>query len=79
MYATKTGEWDGRRGRTVPAGAAVTPPESETLVLVVATTLAAAVIVEGKKGSLPSRVGVLLLTVAMLAAVAALLHMAARW
>ena len=52
---------------------------AETLVLLAATLLAAVVFVEGTKGTLTSRVGVLLLTLAMLAAVAVLLHMLARW
>ena len=51
---------------------------AEALVLVAATLLAVAVFMEGRKGTLTSRAGVLLLTLAMLAVVAALLHMLAR-
>jgi len=46
-------------------------------VLVVATTLAAA-IVEGRKGTLSPRAGVLLLTAAALAVLAAVAHLLAR-
>ena len=49
---------------------------AEGLVLVMAATLAVAVFVEGGRGTITTRAGVLLLTVAMLAVVAALLHMA---
>ncbi len=51
---------------------------AEALVLVAATILAVVVFMEGRKGTLTSRAGVLLLTLAMLAVVAALLHMLAR-
>ena len=51
---------------------------AEALVLVLATILAVAVFMEGRRGTLTSRAGVLLLTLAMVAAVAALLHMLAR-
>ena len=51
---------------------------AETLALVAATLLTVMVFVEGRKGTLALPVGVLLLTVAMLAAVAALVHMVAR-
>ncbi len=51
---------------------------AEALVLVAATLLAVVVFMEGRKGTLTSRAGVLLLTLAMLAVVAALLHMLAR-
>jgi hypothetical protein len=51
----------------------VTPAEG--LVLMAATILVGVVFVESAKSSLTSRVGVLLLTVAMLGVVAALLHM----
>ena len=54
----------------------MTPQEG--LVLVVAALLAATVFVEGTKGTLSSRVGVLLLTLAMLAGCAALLRMVNR-
>ena len=56
----------------------MTPPESEALVTVVAITLAAATIAETNRGSLSYRVGVLLLTAAALAVLAALLHVLAR-
>ena len=56
----------------------MTPPESEALVLVVATTLATAAIVEGRKGTISTRLGVLLLTAAALAVLAAVLHLLAR-
>jgi hypothetical protein len=49
----------------------------EGLVLTAAVMLAAVVIVEGRNGNLSSRAGVLLLTMALLATVAALLYMAA--
>ena len=48
---------------------------AETLVLVAAALLVMAVFVERDRGTLTPRTGVLLLTVAMLAVVAALLHM----
>jgi len=51
---------------------------AEALVLLAAMLLAMVVFVEGNKGTLTSRVGALLLTLAMLAAVAAPLHMLAR-
>ena len=51
---------------------------AEDPVLLVATALVVVVIVEGTKGTLTSRVGVLLLTLAMLATVAALLHLLAQ-
>ena len=50
---------------------------AEALVLVAAAGLVVAVFVEGNTGILTPRVGVLLLVVAMLAVVAALLHMVA--
>ena len=50
---------------------------AEALVLVAATLLAVVVFMEGRNGTLTSRAGVLLLTLAMLAAVAALVHVAA--
>jgi hypothetical protein len=56
----------------------MTPPESEALVAVVAITLAAATIAETNRGSLNYRVGVLLLTGAALAVLAAVLHLLAR-
>ena len=52
--------------------------EAEALVLLVATILVVAVFVEGRKGAIPAPIGMLLLTLAMVAAVAALLHMAVR-
>ncbi len=51
---------------------------AENLVLAVAAVLAVVVFVEGRNGAIAVPVGVLLLTLAMLAAVAALLHMAVR-
>ena len=51
---------------------------AEDLVLAVAMLLAVVVFVEGRNGTLTVPVGVLLLILAMLAAVAALLHMLAR-
>ncbi len=48
---------------------------AEALVLVAAALLVLAVFVVGRDGTLTPRVGVLLLTLAMLAVVAALLHM----
>ncbi len=48
---------------------------AEALVLVAAALLVLAVFVQGGRGTLTPRAGVLLLTVAMLAVVAALLHM----
>jgi hypothetical protein len=50
----------------------------EALVLVVAAVLLVVVFVEGAKGALTRRVGVLLMSLAMLAAVAAFAHMGAR-
>ena len=50
---------------------------AEALVLVAAVILAVMVFVEGTKGTLIPRVGVFLLTLAMLAVLAALLHMVA--
>ncbi len=52
--------------------------EAEALVLLVAAILVVAVFVERTKGTIAVPVGVLLLTLAMLSAVAALLHMAVR-
>ena len=46
--------------------------------LVAATLLAAVVFVRGSAGTLGSRAGVLLLALAMLAALAAILHVLAR-
>ncbi len=51
---------------------------AEVLVLVAAAGLVVAVFVEGGRGTITTQSGVLLLTLAMLAVVAALLHMAAR-
>ncbi len=51
---------------------------AENLVLAVAAILAVVVFVEGRIGAIAVPVGVFLLTLAMLAAVAALLHMAVR-
>ena len=51
---------------------------AENLVLAVAALLAVVVFVEGRNGAIAVPVGVFLLTLAMLAAVAALLHMAVR-
>ena len=56
----------------------MTPPESEALVTVVAIALAAATIAETNRGTLRFRVGVLLLTAAALAVLAAVLHVLAR-
>jgi hypothetical protein len=50
---------------------------AEALVLVAAALLVLAVFVEGGRGNITTRAGVLLLAVAMLAVVAALLHMIA--
>ena len=52
---------------------------AEVAVLTLATMLFAVVFVEGTRGTLAPRMGVFLLTLAMLAAVAAFLRMAARW
>ena len=52
--------------------------QAEALVLVLAAVLVVAVFVKGSRGTITTRTGVLLLTSAMLAAVAALLHMLAR-
>ena len=51
---------------------------AEGLVLVSATFLVLGVMVEGGRGTLPPRMGVLLLTLALLAVFAALLHAEAR-
>ncbi len=51
---------------------------AEALVLVAAALLVLAVFVQGGRGILAPRVGVLLLTLAMMAAVAALVHVLAR-
>ena len=51
---------------------------AEALVLVVAAILAVLVFMGARTGTLTSRAGVLLLTLAMLAAIAALVHMVAR-
>ena len=56
----------------------MTPPEAEALVTVVAITLAAATIAETNRGTLSFRVGVLLLTAAMLAVLVAVVHLLAR-
>ena len=52
--------------------------EAEGLVLVAATILAAMVVLEGRNGNLSPRVGVLLLTAAALAVLAAVVHLLAR-
>ena len=57
----------------------MTALESEALVLVAATTLAGVVLMRGARGTLGTTAGMLLLTLVMLATVATLLHMAARW
>ncbi len=51
---------------------------AENLVLATAAVLAGLVLVEGRNGTIAVPLGVLLLTLAMLAAVAALLHMVVR-
>jgi hypothetical protein len=51
---------------------------AEDLVLAMAALLGVMVFVEGAKGTLTSRAGVLLLALAMLAVVAALVHMLSR-
>ncbi len=51
---------------------------NQALVLLLAAVLTAVVFVERTKGTIAVPVGVLLLTLAMLAAVAALVHMLAR-
>ncbi len=51
---------------------------AENLVLAVAAVLAVVVFVEGRNGTIAVPVGVLLLTLAMLAVAAALLHILAR-
>ena len=51
---------------------------AEALVLVVAAVLFVVVFMEGTKGALAPTVGVLLLSLAMLAAVAAFAHMGLR-
>ena len=51
---------------------------AEALVLVVAAVLLVVVFVEGGKGALTRRVGVFLMGLAMLAAVAAFAHMGGR-
>ncbi len=50
----------------------------ELLVLVAAVLLGVVVFAEGKDGSLATRVGMFFLTLVMLAAVVALLHMLAQ-
>ena len=57
----------------------MTPPESEALVTAVAIVLAAATIAETNRGAVGFRVGVLLLTAAALAVLAAVLHLLARF
>ena len=57
----------------------MTPPESEALVTMVAITLATATIAETNRGTLSFRVGVLLLTAAALAVLAAVVHLLARF
>jgi hypothetical protein len=59
-----------------PLNQIMTPEEG--LVLVVAAVLLAAVFVEGIKGTLTRWVGALLMSLAMLAAVAAFAHMGGR-
>ena len=59
-----------------PRTALMTPEEG--LVMVAATILAAVVVLESAKDTLTPAVGVLLLTLAVLAALAELLHMLAR-
>jgi hypothetical protein len=49
---------------------------SEAVVLAVAVLLAVVVFMRGRKGTLTPRMGVLLLALAMLAALAAFVHMA---
>ena len=56
----------------------MTPPESEALVTMVAIALAAATIAETNRGTVSFRVGVLLLTAAALAVLAAVVHLLAR-
>jgi hypothetical protein len=56
----------------------MTPPESEALVTVVAIALAAATVAETNRGAVSFRVGVLLLTAAALAVLAAVVHLLAR-
>ena len=56
----------------------MTPPESEALVAAVAIALAAA-IAETNRGTLSFRVGVLLPTAAVLAVLAAVVHLLARF
>ena len=56
----------------------MTPPESETLVAVLGIALAAATIAETNRGTLSFRLGVLLLTAAMLAVLVAVVHLLAR-
>ncbi len=51
---------------------------AENLVLAVAAILAVVVFVEGRNGAIAVPVGVLLLTLAMVAMVAALVHVLAR-
>ena len=53
-------------------------PSAEALVLVVAAVLLVVVFVEGTKGALTPWVGALLMSLAMLAAVAAFAHMGGR-
>jgi len=57
-------------------GFGMTP--AEALVLAVAAVLLVVVFVEGTKGALTPTVGVLLLSLAMLGAVAAFVHMGVR-
>ena len=52
---------------------------AEALALVLAAVLSVVLFLEVATGTLPSRVGELLLILAMLAAFAALLHMLVRW
>ena len=56
----------------------MTPPESEALVTVVTIALAAATVAETNRGAVSFRVGVLLLTAAALAVLAAVVHLLAR-
>ena len=74
---------DGRRaagvggaGGPVVARAALTP--EEVLVVAAAATLATMVFVEGRKGALGPGAGTLLLALAVLAVLAAILHLVAR-
>ncbi len=71
-----------RREATSPVPGASLAEAIRPLIVIVgrqlAVVLAVAVFVVGTRGTLTPRVGVLLLTLAMLAAVVALLHMLAR-